>query len=43
MILIEKLYFKGIGLTLISWFDSGVIFLHKAFNGGAFVGAGVFV
>lgn len=43
MIVMRKLYFKGIGLSLISWFDSGVIFLHDPFHGGAFVGAGVFV
>lgn len=43
MILNEKLYFKGIGLSLISWFDGRVIFLHEPFYSGAFVGAGVFV
>lgn len=43
MILMRKLYFKGIGLPLISGFDSGVIFLHEPFYSEAFVGAGVFV
>lgn len=43
MILMKKLYFKGIGLSLFSWFDGEVIFLHDPFYGGAFDGAGVFV